>query len=115
MQLADIFNAMDKGNDGISTQISELTVHMAADAKQSQILFSSAGNNFRSELKQIGSQLDSQLGALSNIMEKGTDGISAKISELREHMAADAKETQKLLALAVHEEKPLSESEQRDS
>lgn len=115
MQLADIFNAMDKGNDGISTQISELTVHMAADAKQSQILLNSAGNSFRSELKQLGSQLERQLAALSNIMEKGTGGISAKISELREHMAADAMETQKLLALAAHEEKQLSENEHKNS
>ena len=37
-QLGPIYNAMDKGNDEIRNQISELMVHMAADAKESHNL-----------------------------------------------------------------------------
>lgn len=56
-----------------------------------------ANNNFRTELQQLGNQLDT----ISNVMEKGntvnTDEISAQISELRVNMGADAKESHRLL------------------
>ncbi|MEK6704794.1 MAG: hypothetical protein AABZ06_03315 [Bdellovibrionota bacterium] len=90
-QLGTIFNIMEKGNDEISTQISELTVHMSADAKQSQILLNNTSNNLRSDLLQLGSQLDSQLGNISNLMGKGNGELTNKISELIVHMADDSR------------------------
>jgi hypothetical protein len=65
-----------------------------------------ASNNFRSELQQLGRQL----GAMCNFMEKGNDEILTQISELMIHRAADAKESHKLLAMQVNEQKRLIES-----
>ena len=56
-QQGHIFNVMEKGNAEMSAQISELTVSMAADAKQSHILLNNVSNNLRSELQQLGKQL----------------------------------------------------------
>ncbi len=160
-QLGNIFNTMEKDNGEILTQVSELTVHLVGDAKDSHKLFAmqvdeqkklrdtldsykieerlteaarlqqralssemddfqkqradmlrtlaeqtEASNNFRSELQQLGSQL----GTISNTMEKGNDEIRAQISELMVHMAADAKESHKLLAMQVNEQKRLRDS-----
>ncbi len=92
-QFSAIFNTMDKGNGEISNQISELTIHMAADAKESHILLSKANSVFRSELQQV----SSQLGGISNITEKGTETTCSKIAELMTSMATSAKESQQLL------------------
>jgi septation ring formation regulator EzrA len=95
-QLGTIFNLMEKGNDAVCNQLSELTVHMAADAKQSHILLNNASNNLRGELQQLGSQLDNRLGTMSNVAEQGNEAISHNISELRTQLAAEARESQQL-------------------
>lgn len=95
-QFSAIFNTMDKGNGEISNQISELTVHLAADAKTSHILLNKTNNNFRSELRQV----SSQLGTIATLTEKGTEETGAKITELMTSMATAAKESQQLLDLA---------------
>ena len=92
-QLGTIFNSMEKGNGEISSQISELTVHLAADAKESHLLLNNASNTFRSGLQQLGGQL----GTLSSVTEKGNDEISTKISELTVNLAADTKDSHQLL------------------
>lgn len=66
IQLADIFNTLEKGNDEISAQLTELTVHSSADAKELHVILNNASNNVRSELQQLGSQL----AAISNVMER---------------------------------------------
>jgi uncharacterized protein YsxB (DUF464 family) len=85
-QLNSIFNIIEKGNDEVSTQISELTVHMAADAKESHLILDNASASFRSELQQLGNQL-------GTVTEKGNDEICTRISELMRHMTADAKKS----------------------
>jgi hypothetical protein len=160
-QLGTIFNIMEKGNGEIFTQLSELTFHVAGDAKDSHKLLAmqvdeqkrlrdtldsykieerlaeaarlqqralsseiddfqkqradmlrtlteqtEASNNFRSELQQLGGQL----GTIFHTMEKGNDEIRTQISELMVHMAADAKEAHKLLAMQVNEQKRLRDS-----
>jgi hypothetical protein len=116
-QFGAIFNGMEKGNGEISTQISELTVHMAGDAKETHKLLAmqvdeqkglgdtldsykiEASNNFHSELQ--------QLGTIFSGMEKTNAEISTHISELTVHLTGDAKETHKLLAMQVDEQKGL--------
>lgn len=160
-QLGSNFSGMEKVNSEIFTQLSELTVHLSDDAKDAQKLLSiqveeqkklretldsykiderlteatrlqqrtltsgiedfqqqradmlhtliqqtEASNNFRSELQQLGRQL----GTISNNMEKGNDEIRSQIAELMIHMAADAKEAQKLLAMQVNEQQRLRDS-----
>src|SRR6266540_3219117 len=160
-QLGSIFNALEKGNGEISSQLSELTVHLVGDAKESHKLLgmqvdeqkrlrdtldsykveerlaeaarlqqrrlsseieefqkqradmlrtlidqTEASNNFRSELQQVGRQL----GTIFNTIDKGNDDIRTQISELMIHMAADAKESHKLLAMQVNEQKRLTGS-----
>jgi len=80
-QLGAIFNIMEKGNGEICAQLSELTVHVAADAKENQ--------------------------KLVNVVEKGSGETSVQLSELTVHLAADAKESRKLLAMQVDEQKRL--------
>jgi len=65
-----------------------------------------ASNKFRSELQQLGRQL----GTIFNTMEKGNDEIRSQISELMVHLAADAKEAHKLLAMQVNEQQRLRDS-----
>jgi chromosome segregation ATPase len=66
IRLEDIFNSLERGNDEISAQLTELTVHTSADAKELHALLNNAGNNVRGELQQLGSQLT----AISNIIER---------------------------------------------
>lgn len=160
-QLGGNFIVMEKGNSEISTQLSELTAHLSDDAKNAQKLLASqvdeqkkllvtidsykiderlteatrlqqrtltseiedfqsqradmlhtliqqieASNNFRSELQQLGRQL----GPIFHSMEKGNEEIRSQISELMIHMTADAKETQKLLAMQINEQQRLRDS-----
>ncbi len=65
-----------------------------------------ASNNFRSDLQQFGRQL----GTVFNSMGKGNDEICSQLSELMVHMAADAKESHKLLAMQVNEQKRLRDA-----
>ncbi len=92
-QLGTSFNGIQKGVDEISTQISELTVHMSADAKEAHILLNTAGNNFRSGTQ----QLHGQLGTIFQTTEKGSTAICTQISELMGNIADEAKESRKLL------------------
>lgn len=159
-QFGLVLTIMEKSNSQICEQISELTVHMSSDAKESHKLLAmqmdeqrrlresldsnkieermaevarvqqrtltsvtdefqkqradilgtlagqnEASNNFRSELQQLGRQLDT----VFNSMEKGNSEIYSQITELLVHMAADAKESHKLLAMQVNEQKGLRE------
>ncbi len=160
-QLGDVFVKIEQGNSEIIAQISELTVQLAAGAKESQKLLAmqadeqrrlrdtldsykiderlaesarvqqralsserdefqkqradmlrvlaeqaEASNNFRSELQQLGRQL----GTIFQGVDKGNGEICSQISELIVHMAADAKESHKLLAMMVNEQARLRDS-----
>jgi len=65
-----------------------------------------ASNNFRSELQQVGRQL----GTIFQALEKGNEEVRSQISELMVHLAADAKESHKLLAMQVNEQQRLRDS-----
>jgi hypothetical protein len=160
-QFSSVLALLERGNSDISSQVSEMTVHLAADAKESHKLLtmqmdeqkrlrdsldsckieerlaeaarmqqrmlgseiddfqkqradmlrtmaeqSDASNAFRSELQQFGRQL----AALCNSMEKGSVDVSSQIGELIVHMTADARESQKLLAMQINEQVKLRES-----
>lgn len=160
-QFETIITVMEKGNGELFSRISEQTVHVAGNAKESHKLLTmqideqrklresldsckieerladavrvqqraltfeindfqkqradmvrtlaeqtESSNNFRSDLQQLGRQL----GTLSTSMEKGNDEVSTQISELIVHMAADAKESHKLLAMQVNEQKKLRDT-----
>jgi len=83
-QLGTLLNLMDKGNGEICAQLSELTVHVAADTKECQKLVKAVDN--------------------------GDGEISSRISELAVQMAAGAKESLKLLAMQVDEQKSLRDA-----
>lgn len=159
-QFGTVIGILEKGNGEICNQISELSICMAADAKESHKLLdvqvdeqkrlrdaldsykieerfaesvrlqqralsaelddfqkqradilrtlveqTEANNNFRNELQQLGRQL----GTSFNSMEKGNSEIYNQITELMIHMAADAKESHKLLAMQVNEQRGLRE------
>lgn len=62
-----------------------------------------ANGNVRVELQQLGRQLD----ALAQTLGKGSTEVREQVAELMIHMAADAKETQKLLTVQVGEQAKL--------
>lgn len=76
-QLVTLSNIMEKGNNEICAQLSELTVHMAADAKESQ--------------------------RLKTEIEKGNSEACAGISALTVTMSGNADESHKLLAAQTDE------------
>lgn len=153
-QLESAANFLEKGSNEVFAQISELSLNVAGDAKETQKLLSlqcdeqkwlretldsykidqrlseasrlqqralsseisdfqkqrqdmlrslteqtEASNNFRSELQQLGRQLD----GIATALERGNGEVCSQISELMIHMAADAKEAHKLLVLLVNE------------
>ncbi|MBI1920477.1 MAG: hypothetical protein HYS23_05260 [Geobacter sp.] len=83
-QLGNMFSGMEKGNSEISAQISELTVQLAADAKESQ--------------------------KVMNVVAKSNSDMFAQLSELTVNMTGDAKESHKLLAMQVDEQKRLRDA-----
>lgn len=153
--------SMDKGRGELTSHISELTVNLAAGAKESQKLLSmqmdeqkrlrdtidgfkieerltealkvqqrslsselddfqkqrnsmvhviaeqtEASNNFRAELQQLGRQFESMVAS----MDSNNGNISNQLNELIVHMAADAKESHKLLTMQVSEQIKLRQS-----
>jgi hypothetical protein len=83
-QLGTIFNSMEKGNNEICAQLSELTVHLAAGAKESQ--------------------------KLMTVVEKGNDEMGSQLAELTTLVAGNAKESHKLLAMQADEQKRLRDT-----
>lgn len=65
-----------------------------------------ASNNFRSELQQLGRQL----GTIFQTVDKGNEEIRSQIAELMIHLAADAKESHKLLAMQINEQQRLRDA-----
>jgi hypothetical protein len=96
-QLGTIFNSMEKGNNEISGQLSELTVHMGADAKESHRLLNVTSSNVRGELQQLGNQLGERLGSLTSSTEQGTGAICSQVSELQTQLVADNEKSQQQL------------------
>ncbi|MDT8424102.1 MAG: hypothetical protein RQ724_10045, partial [Desulfuromonadales bacterium] len=88
-QLDDIFRVIEGGNAELSTQLSELTVHSNADARQSHKLLEQMHGDLQ--------QLDSLMAGSCELMEKTTSQVCGKISELTGQVAIDAKGTHGLL------------------
>jgi hypothetical protein len=102
-QLGTLVNIMEKGNSEISTQLSELTIHLVADAKENQKLVQVVEKGTGEISTQL-SELTVHLLAdtkenqkLVQVVEKGTGEISTQLSELTVLLVADAKENQKLV------------------
>ncbi|MCK4506951.1 MAG: hypothetical protein KAU27_00310 [Desulfuromonadales bacterium] len=155
-QFDTVSTVIEKGNGEICSQLSEMTVHMAGDAKETRKLLtmqvdeqqglretldsykieerltetarlqqqalSSQMESFQKQLADMlqtftdqtgtNSNLDSefqqfgtQLGSLVKIMEKGNDEICTQLSALSVHMAEEATETHKFLAMQVDEQR----------
>jgi len=96
----------------VSTQISELTVHLAADAKESQKLLAMQVD----EQKRLRDTLDSykieeRLAEAERLQQRALSSEKfTQICELTVHMASDAKESNKLLAMQVDEQKRLRDT-----
>jgi len=97
-QLATIASSLDQGQGEISQQLSELTVHVGAEAKESQRLLSITGNNVRSELQQLGTKMVDGLAGLQSGAEQGQADLGGKLDKVTDAVAADAAATEKLLS-----------------
>lgn len=62
-----------------------------------------ASNNFRSELQRVGRQLASILGT----MESGNNEVAAQLSEITVRMAGDIKESHRLMAAQIEEQRKI--------
>ena len=160
-QFGTVISSMEKGNNLIYSEMSDLAVNLSADAKESHKLLvmqmeeqrrlretlvsfkieerfaeaarlqqrgltaeiedfqkqraemlrtlaeqNAASNDFRTELQQFGRQL----GSIVNSMEKSNGEISAQLSELTVHLAADARESRNLLTQQLAEQQRLRET-----
>lgn len=160
-QFGAILASMEKGNNLVYNELSDLYVHLSADAKESHKLLAmqmeeqkrlresiasykieerlaesarlqqktlsaelddfqkqrddmlrtlaeqnEASNNFRAELQQLGRQLST----ICTVMEKTNGEISAQLSELTVHLAADARESRNLMNQQIAEQKRLREA-----
>ncbi|MFZ2950030.1 MAG: hypothetical protein WA003_11145, partial [Desulfuromonadaceae bacterium] len=111
-QLGAIFNSMEKDNGAISTQLSELTVHLAADAKESHKLLALQVDEQRRLRESLDSrQIEEKLAEAARLQQQARSSeIFAQIGELTVRIAGDAKESHKLLALQVDEQKRLRDT-----
>ncbi|MFN2364965.1 MAG: hypothetical protein ABR523_00705 [Desulfurivibrionaceae bacterium] len=99
-RLGAVSNIIEQGGGEISTQISELTVHLAADAKQSHILLNKVDNNFRGELRKLGSQLGGQLDAVAGVTESGNEKLRNQIAEMSAQLDDSARQSLEQFDLA---------------
>ena len=90
-RLGDIYASMEKSGAEIREQISELTVHVGADAKEAHRLLNVTSGNIRNELQQLGNQLAGHLNTVVKTSEKGTEELVGQISEMMEQMENEAK------------------------
>ncbi|PLX78376.1 MAG: hypothetical protein C0616_14900 [Desulfuromonas sp.] len=88
--LDGIAKVIEKGDSEISAQISELTVHVAADTQESQVLLDGMSAKLCGELQQLAHQLAQSF----DLMEKGNEQIAARVSALMAQAAAEAKGSQ---------------------
>ncbi len=99
-KLGTVSNIIEQGSGEISTQISELTVHLAADAKQSHILLNNVDNNLRGELQKLGSQLGGQLDAVSTVSASGNEKVRKQIAEMSAQLDDSARKSLEQFDLA---------------
>ncbi|MCA1764788.1 MAG: hypothetical protein LC633_00790, partial [Desulfobulbaceae bacterium] len=99
-RLGAVSNIIEQGGGEISTQISELTVHLAADAKQAHILLNKVDNNFRGELRKLGSQLGGQLDAVAGVTESGNEKLRNQIAEMSAQLDDSARQSLEQFDLA---------------
>ena len=115
-QLGTLVSIMEKGNSEISAQLSELTVHLVADAKEKQKLVhvvEKGNGEISTQLSELTLHLvadGKEKQKLVQVVEKGNSEISTQLSELTVLLTGDAKGSQNLLAMQVDEQKRLRES-----
>ncbi len=97
-QMSEIFSSMERSGSEISSQLSELTVQAGSAAKETHRLLNVTNSSVRSDLQQLGSRLQGQLGedsekleqllaTLASQSENGAQQIAARIVELAERQA----------------------------
>ncbi|PLX76816.1 MAG: hypothetical protein C0615_06285 [Desulfuromonas sp.] len=93
-QLGELSELLAKGNSEVSSQLSELTVQMATDAKQAQSLISTASGNVRGELQQLGTKFAENITTLTTTVEKGDGEICDQVAELAKDSAETSRQAQ---------------------
>ncbi|MGB9081169.1 MAG: hypothetical protein WCD00_07700 [Desulfuromonadaceae bacterium] len=111
-QLGAIFNSMEKNNGEICTQLSELTVHLAGDAKESHKLLAMQVDEQKRLRDSLDSyQIEEKVAEAARLQQQARSSeIFTQISELTVRIAGDAKESHKLLAMQVDEQKKLRDT-----
>jgi len=96
-QLETISDSLDKGNGEISSQLSELTVLMGADAKEAHRLMSIGSSNVRAELQQLGGRIAENLEKLKGSLGEGNVTICSKVTELQGELSGASEKMHQLL------------------
>jgi len=111
-QLGAIFNSMEKNNGEICTQLSELTVHLAGDAKESHKLLAMQVDEQKRLRDSLDSyQIEEKLAEAARLQQQARSSeIFTQIGELTVRIAGDAKESHKLLTMQVDEQKKLRDT-----
>lgn len=108
-QLGDLFSMLEKGNGAITSQISELTVHLAANAKESHKLVAmqvEEQKRFKDAFDAY--RVDEKLAEAARMQQQALSAERfSQICELTVHLAGDAKESHDLLAQQLEEQRQL--------
>jgi hypothetical protein len=88
--MENVFSSIEKGNQQIIEQLSELTVHTTSDAKETHLLLNVASDNFRINLK----DLENSLAERSETLESNFSELSDIVAKLSEQTASGAKSAQ---------------------
>ncbi|PLY12952.1 MAG: hypothetical protein C0624_00250 [Desulfuromonas sp.] len=96
-QLETISDSIDKGNGEVSSQLSELTVLLGADAKEAHRLMSLGSNNVRAELQQLGGRIAENLEKFQGVLGEGTDALGSGFSDLQTQIDGAHDKTLQLL------------------
>jgi len=96
-QLGIISEGLDKGNGEVSSQLSELTVLMGADAKEAHRLMSIGSNNVRAELQQLGGRIAENLEKLQGALGEGNEALGNGVSDLKTQLDGAHDKTLQLL------------------
>ncbi len=89
-QLATMIGSIEKAGDEISSQLSELTVHASADAKETHRLLNITSNNVRAELQGVGAQI----AEMNNQNVKASDELAGQIAKLASQQAEESGSSQ---------------------
>ncbi|PLX85210.1 MAG: hypothetical protein C0614_04480 [Desulfuromonas sp.] len=106
-QLEGIHSIIGKGHDELATRLADLTVRVGAESRESRLAHEETGKQLAGQLREVGSQIDAQLGTLSASQSKGHAEICEQVAVLMQHLDANEEQAITLLGRQLDEQQKL--------